>query len=707
MPQQGYEEHKRRTAERQKTQAAEGRDIGEIGFVANPKRRLAASRNFRLHCETYHKATFALKWSDDHLKVIGQIEDAVLRGGLFATAMPRGSGKTSLAEVACEWATINGYHPFSCLIGSDEGAAEGMLDSIKAELEVNELLAADYPEVCIPIARLEGIANRCPGQTYNGERTRIEWTAKTIVLPSLKPVGWAERKDHQAFLRPDGSSLGSGAILKVAGITGGIRGMKHKRADGVTVRPTLVIPDDPQTDASARSPSQCDSRERILAGAVLGLAGPGKKIAGIMPCTVIRPGDVADNLLDRQKHPEWHGTRTKLVYAFPSNEKLWEAYRQLRDEDRRNGADGKRATAFYRKHRKEMDEGAKVAWPQRKNSDELSAVQHAMNLKFDRGDRAFFSEYQNEPLPEADARPDDLDPDQIAGKLNRLPRGVVPIGASRVTAFIDVQASCLFWLVVAWEDDFTGAILDYGTFPDQKRSYFTLRDIKHKLSGVVKNAGLEGQIRGGLDSLCDDILSRDWKRDDGASLRIERCLIDANWGDSTPVVRRFARETRHAVVVMPSHGKYIGASSTPMAEWPKHQGERRGHNWRIKAMDRIRSVTYDANYWKSFIHNRLAVAMGDRGCLTLFGDKAETHRLLAEHLTAEFRVRTEGRGRQLDEWKLRPERPDNHWLDCLAGAAVAASIQGTTLGEVGEASVSKPAQRKRVSFKDLQQQRRA
>ena len=108
--------------------------------------------------------------------------------------------------------------------------------------------------------------------------------------------------------------------------------MKYKRADGRTVRPSLVVLDDPQTDESARSLSQCATRESILAGAVLGLAGPGKKISGIMPCTVIRPGDMADNILDRDKHPEWNGERTKMVYSFPTNEKLWQRYAEIRAE---------------------------------------------------------------------------------------------------------------------------------------------------------------------------------------------------------------------------------------------------------------------------------------------------------------------------------------------------------------------------------------
>ena len=88
-----------------------------------------------------------------------------------------------------------------------------------------------------------------------------------------------------------------------------------------------------------------------------------------------------------------------------------------------------------------------------------------------------------------------------------------------------------------------------------------------------------------------------------------------------------------------------------------------GQNWRIpnvRGKRAIRHVLFDTNFWKSFVHARLAVATGDRGCLSLCGSKAAPHRLFAEHLTAEYRVKTEGRGRTVDEWKIRPEQPDNH-----------------------------------------------
>jgi hypothetical protein len=209
----------------------------------------------------------------------------------------------------------------------------------------------------------------------------------------------------------------------------------------------------------------------------------------------------------------------------------------------------------------------------------------------------------------------------------------------------------------------------------------------------------------GLQALTERQLGREWQREDGASLRIERCLIDANWGTSTDVVYQFCRQSAHAGVVLPSHGRFVGASSQPFSEYKRRPGDRVGLNWRIPNVHgkrAVRHALYDTNYWKTFVHARLAVPMGDRGCLSLFGDKPETHRLFAEHLTAEYRVKTEGRGRTVDEWKLRPERGDNHWLDCLVGCAVAASIQGVVLpGTAGTA----PAKRERVSFAAMQRRK--
>jgi len=87
----------RREAERARNAAisVQGRDIAPLPEVVNPERKKECERNFQLFCESYFPETYSLEWSPDHLKAIEKIETAVLEGGLFALAMPRGSGKST------------------------------------------------------------------------------------------------------------------------------------------------------------------------------------------------------------------------------------------------------------------------------------------------------------------------------------------------------------------------------------------------------------------------------------------------------------------------------------------------------------------------------------------------------------------------------------------------------------------------------------
>ena len=660
-----YEDRRNAERDRQAEQSLAGRDIGQLPEVVNPNRKAACERNFQLFCESYFPETYALAWSPDHLKVIEKIETAVLRGGLFALALPRGSGKTTITESAALWSMLYGHREFVVLIGATESAALELLDSLKTELEVNERLAEDFPEVCYPVAQLEGIANRCAGQLYKGERTRITWTSNEIVLPTVE------------------GSRASGIIVRVAGITGRIRGMKFKRSDGRNVRPSLVVIDDPQTSESAGSLEQTRKRVRVLAGDILGLAGPGQKISGIMPCTIIRPGDMADIILNRNTHPDWNGEKTRMVYRFPTNMKLWEEYAEIRAEALRTEGNFQKATEFYLANREAMDAGAEVSWEARFNHDEVSALQHAMNLKF-QDEQAFQSEYQNDPLPDDTADDSLLSVDEICAKINGLARRRVPLKCDRLTMFVDVQKALLFYVVIAWAEDFTGAVIDYGSWPDQHRHEYSLADANPSIQTLFPKAGFEGALYAALSALTDECLGREWEREDGAVLKIERALVDANWGQSTDVVYQFCRQSSHAGVILPSHGRYVGASSKPMTEYRKQQGDRLGFNWMIPNVAgkrAIRHVIYDTNYWKSFIHARLAVPVGDKGSLTLYGRIPGAHQLFAEHLTAEYRVKTQGRGRTVDEWKLKPQSHDNHFLDCVAGCAVCGSMLGASLPE--------------------------
>lgn len=682
-----YARKRERAADREARQTKAGQDIGELPAVVNPARRQKAEESFRFYCETYFCDRFTMAWGEDHLRVIGKMERAVREGGLFALAMPRGSGKTTLVECAVMWAVSCGYRQYVALIGSDEDSALELLASIKIELETNDRLMEDFPEICWPIRCLDGIANRCKGQRYRGERTHIGWQGKTLMLPMIP------------------GSKASGAIIRVRGITGRIRGMKHTRADGKTVRPDFVVPDDPQTDESANSVTQCAQREKILAGTILGLAGPGQKIAGVMPCTVIRNGDMADNILDRKKHPEWGGERMRMVYEWPpaeSSKKLMDQYAEIWAEELANDRGIAKATAFWKRNRKKIEAGSRVGWHARFEPDECSALQHAFNLRL-RDPDVFEAEYQNEPV---DASEDGmlLTVDEIAAKTNGMKRAEVPNEVSHVTAMIDVQGELLYWLVAGWSDDFTGYVLDYGAWPDQRQRYFTLSSARHTLSTRYRGMGQEGRWRAGLDDLDAWLMDRKWRRDDGIELIISRGMKDANYGTSTDLVYQQIRESPWRSLWHPSHGRGVTAGQRPMREWAKKPGEQRGLNWMIRpTLGRsrtLRHVLYDTNWWKSFVHARLAVALGDRGCLSLWKPAAKTeHRMLAEHLRAETRDRktSEATQQTMDEWAIKPGNPDNHFFDCLVGAAVAASMCGCSLAAVA-GQPPKTARRRQVRY---------
>ena len=111
-----YDERRDAERNRQAEQSLAGRDIAPLPEVVNPPRKADCARNFRLFCESYFPETYSLEWSPDHLKAIEKIETAVLSGGLFALAMPRGSGKSTMTETAALWAMLYGHREFGGLL---------------------------------------------------------------------------------------------------------------------------------------------------------------------------------------------------------------------------------------------------------------------------------------------------------------------------------------------------------------------------------------------------------------------------------------------------------------------------------------------------------------------------------------------------------------------------------------------------------------
>ena len=523
-----YQKVKERSKARSAKITLSGQDIAPIPKCVNPDRRARAANDLRYFCDTYFPHLFYLGWGEDHVRIISKIERVVRNRETIAFAMPRGSGKTTLCLVAVQWAILYAYHHFVQFICADMDSAQIALANVKAHLSGNDLLLEDFPEAIYPIRMLDGESRRCTGQRYMGVRTCIGWNNDEIIMPTIP------------------GSPCSGSIIRVTGITGSIRGALHTRKDGTQVRPTLALCDDPQTDQSAKSPLQTAERLAIINGAIKGLAGPGERTAILVPCTVIQSGDLADQLLNRSRNPMWQGERMKMLNSLPVNTAKWDEYWKIRTDEFAAGGDGSISTKFYADNQDIMDAGAHAPWPQRHNTDELSAIQHAMNIKYD-DEASFFAEYQNEPKSGVNNRDLMLTVQHVMDKSNGRKKSEIPIACTKLTMFIDVHDKVLFYTVCGWQDDFTGFIIEYGTFPPQPVAHFAAEDVQVTLQSLFPGANVEGALQSGLEKLVTLALGTDYKRGAGL-MRIDRLLVDM--GYKPGIVAAVKHKTGGAVIAL-------------------------------------------------------------------------------------------------------------------------------------------------------------
>jgi len=61
-------------------------------------------------------------------------------------------------------------------------------------------------------------------------------------------------------------------------------------------------------------------------------------------------------------------------------------------------------------------------------------------------------------------------------------------------------------------------------------------------------------------------------------MRIDRCFIDANWGQATDVVYQFCRQSQFAGVLLPSHGRYGRTAVAAAARVRRRRHARRSGN---------------------------------------------------------------------------------------------------------------------------------
>ena len=155
-----------------KAMAAAERDIaaGYPGEPKDPARREACRDDLERFLRTYFPKIFRSPFCADHRKLIQKTEEAERSGLLYARAMFRGGGKTSIFSSSTLHATAYKFRRFVVTISATNRASTRVLKQIKTQLWCNRAFAEDFPEICYPFQRIENNGRHARGSYGSGSR---------------------------------------------------------------------------------------------------------------------------------------------------------------------------------------------------------------------------------------------------------------------------------------------------------------------------------------------------------------------------------------------------------------------------------------------------------------------------------------------------------------------------------------------------------
>lgn len=295
--------------------------------------------------KTYFPHYITKPGSQLHGYLYEKLQEMILRavdtgiGDKECDAAPRGHAKSTVATLILPiWCIAYKYRKFVLIVSETSAQSEDFISFVKTELESNERLRQDFPEMCDegPKWRATDIITR------NGCRIR-----------------------------------GLGAGQKVG------RGMRFGAA-----RPDLVIGDDLENDENVISPDQRAKMDRWFFRVLMKV---GKQYTCyVVIGTLIHYDSLLANLL---KKPGWKGKKFRAVIRWSDANGLWEAWEAIFTDIRVDKEIAeKNADAFFAQHREEMLAGTAVLW------EEEEDYYYLMKMRVSEGPSHFDSEKQNEPI---------------------------------------------------------------------------------------------------------------------------------------------------------------------------------------------------------------------------------------------------------------------------------------------------------------------
>jgi len=311
---------------------------------AQTERKQRASTDLEFFCRTYFPHYFSKPSSGLHKHFAARYPAMIERslatgeGDKEADAAPRGNAKSTWTTFGLiAWVVCFRKRFYPMIVSETGPQAQSFLSFIKLEIESNERLAQDFPEL-----------------TGEGPVWRADWVITR-----------------------------NGVKIHAAGAGQKLRGFRHG-----SKRPDLVVCDDLENDEAVES---ADQRKKLEAWFFKALMKIGNKATVyILIGTVLHAESLLQRLLEK---PGWKGMKFKAVMRYADNRTLWDEWERIFADISRGKEQAEAAAdAFFAAHREAMLAGAEVLWPEEED------YYYLMKMRVTDGPAYFDSEKQNEPL---------------------------------------------------------------------------------------------------------------------------------------------------------------------------------------------------------------------------------------------------------------------------------------------------------------------
>ncbi len=637
----------------------------------------------------------------------------------------RGFGKTSILSGLLFKSLCEGLVRHALYITAEGGASaaqaanwfeSALYDDYEAQGDDARLFTRLYPEISVPLQRREGKAQR--PLTVDGTPLNIEIKSDRIVFPNVPGARCA------------------GSLLRFTSISsGGIRGANHIIPGSGSYRVRVVMLDDVQNDATAKSAVEVDAVMATIQKTIRGLAGRKKdgsreSLTVLSAITQNQPGDVAERLLNEV--PEFGTVILPFVKSLPDNFDAWRQYRKQREAVMRNESIERAReilSGYYRDHIKELSAHVEVDDPRLFEAWQVDAIHYAVDY-WAASETSFWCEFQNDARRARAESAGGLTAIEVIRKQRVNADGVtlkcrwVPDDADVMVAHIDVGEHYLNYEIVAYSEDFKlSHVVDFGVYPEQPDGVASKKRFVNDLQEVYDTGDTLTRLHDAILDLLVDIFEGQYFNERGEEIdineatqfeqhahargrqpkrfcRLALCGVDCGDGDMQQAIWA-AIDDFHKI----NHGTYLGRAiptygeaarsrllrnyDLKPGEWRRQKRTASGNDWIENADSRrdlarsfpnvYASLTYDANTAKTRRDAAWKLPIDRDGSATIFDaqDRAAALLMFARHQTAEEYTSKRKGGLEYRVWTMKkPKVSDNEFLDTDAACRALAEYVG-------------------------------